>query len=112
MAINILSQTAWWPLNKKVTQILGIDAALLLSDLISKQEYFEERNLLDKEGFFFNTKEDIESDTTLPRRRQESAIKILTDYKLIEYKIKGVPAKSSYKVIVSAVNQFVTGLHV
>ncbi len=74
---NILTQSSWWVINKAITKEVGIDAALLLADLISKQEYFEDRGMLDENGYFFNTRDNIQEDTTLTLYRQNNAISIL-----------------------------------
>ena len=39
--INLLSSTAYLIVNKKLSQQVGLQAAALLADLISKQVYFE-----------------------------------------------------------------------
>ena len=62
---SILSQSAWWILNKSLTKKIGIDASLILSDLISKQEYYESINKLEDDGSFFNERDKIEIDTTI-----------------------------------------------
>lgn len=108
---NILSQTAWWMINKALTKELGIDASLLLSDLLSKFEYFEDRNLLDDDGFFFNTRENIETDTTIPLYRITKAIEVLKFKKLIETNNKGIPPKSRFKLNMISINKLIDSLH-
>ena len=99
-------------LNKDLIRAIGLDAALLYSELCSKEEYFERRGDLTEDGFFFNTIENMEKDTTLSRYQQDKAIKLLVKLNLIEFEKRGMPAVRYFRVmdndeifnVVSAVN--------
>lgn len=104
--LSLLSQGSWWIINKKFTQKFGIDATLLLSDLLSRYEYWLERDKLE-DGFFFCVKEDIEADTTLSPYRQNEALKTLIEVGIIETKRKGVPAKIFYRINIECINGLV-----
>ena len=91
--INLLSSTAFYIVNKKLAKVLGLEATLLLSDLISKNQYFENSE------WFFNTESNISRDTTLSPYKQRQALKVLRDYKIIITKRKGTPAKQYFKII-------------
>ena len=95
---NVLSQSAHWNINKKLNREIGIVPCLLLSDLISKFEYFENRNMLDKDGGFFNIKDNIEEDTGLSAHDQRKALKVLEDKNLIKVKRVGIPSKFHYYI--------------
>lgn len=99
---NILSQNAFWIINKDIARLVGLEAALLLSDLVTKQEYFDEE-------WFFNTSDNIENDTTLKRFKQDAAIKKLIEHEFIEVKLTGVPPKKHFKI---ATNQIVGFLQI
>ena len=90
--INLLSSSAFFIVNKKLARILGIEAALLLADLISKNQYFENTQ------WFFNTESNILRDTTLSAYKQRLALKILEDHNIIITKRKGVPARKFYMI--------------
>jgi|TARA_R110000824_G_scaffold272287_2_gene460792 hypothetical protein len=90
--INLLSSSAFYIVNKKLSKILGIEAALLLADLISKNAYFENTK------WFFNTENNILRDTTLSAYKQRLALKVLRDYKIIITKRKGTPAKQYFYI--------------
>ena len=98
---NILSQNAFWIVNKSIAREVGLDASLLLSDLVTKQEYFNEE-------WFFNTADNIEVDTTLSPHQQRKAIKILIDKEFIETKLKGLPAKQHFKIVHNKLLNFLT----
>ena len=75
---NILSSTAYLVVNKFLASRIGVDASILLADLISKEGYFIDNNSL-VDGYFFNTSDNIKKDTTLSKYKQREAIKILLD---------------------------------
>ncbi|QDP62814.1 MAG: hypothetical protein Unbinned579contig1003_9 [Prokaryotic dsDNA virus sp.] len=94
---HLLSSTAYLILNKRLASQIGIQPTVLLADLISKEEYFINNNLIE-DGWFFNTEANIEKDTTLTPYQQRKIIKTLKDLELIEAKRKGVPAKMFFKI--------------
>jgi hypothetical protein len=93
---HLLSSTAFLILNKQLAQQVGLNAAVLLADLISKEEYFISNGMTD--GWFFNTEDNIEKDTTLNPYLQRKCIKILKEKNFIEVKRKGIPAKQYFKI--------------
>ena len=94
---NLLSSTAFIVLNKELARQVGLKEAVLLADLISKEEYFMSNGITD--GWFFNTAKNIESDTSLSSHQQRKAIKNLKDLGIIETKVVGIPAKQHFKII-------------
>jgi len=98
---TILSQGAFWQINKALAQNVGLEAALLLSDLIDRESYFENRDMLvniNGEGFFFVTSEQIEQSTTLSYHKQRKCLKTLKNKGMIKTFLRGVPAKTHYKI--------------
>jgi hypothetical protein len=107
---HLLSSTAFLVVNKQLTREIGLKAAVLLADLISKENYFEERGTL-KDGWFFNSAENIQADTTLTRYDQDKAIKKLEGLGVIETKLKGLPAIKHYKIFANKIASLLqTGL--
>jgi len=104
--IHLLSSSAFIICNKSLAKKLGLKSTILLSDLISKHEYFLNNNLIDGEGYFFNTQANIEEDTTLTPYQQRNAIRTLKNEGLIETKKIGIPAKLHYKINESQVIKF------
>jgi len=102
---NLLSSSAYLIVNKKVARQVGVKEAILLADLISKENYFIENNMLD-DGWFFNTANNIERDTTLSRHKQSVAIKNLEKKGFIKSKLKGVPASLHFKIIDTKILKF------
>jgi hypothetical protein len=104
---NILSSTSFWMLNKAVVLELGVDVALFLTDLSSRQDYWGMKGKLDREGFFFIERSEIESETLLSPHKQLRATKTLVDLGLLQTKRVGIPPKNYYKLDSDKVNEFV-----
>ena len=85
-------------INKKLAWALGINASILYSELVSRRDYFKKKGKLDKEGYFYNTIEDLKAGTTLSRYEQDPAIRKLIKLKLIDKKIKKWPGKRYFKI--------------
>ena len=94
---HLLSSSAFLIVNKKLAKQVGLKGAVLLADLISKEEYFIANGMSD--GWFFNTAKNIEQDTCLTTHQQSKAIKMLEDLGIIETKVVGIPAKKHFKII-------------
>ena len=94
---HLLSSTAFLIVNKELAKQVGLKAAVLLADLISKEEYFISKGMTD--GWFFNTAKNIEDDTSLTSHQQRKAIKNLKDLGIIETKVVGIPAKQNFKIM-------------
>jgi len=94
---HLLSSSAFLIVNKQLAKQVGLKGAVLLADLISKEEYFISNGMTD--GWFFNTAKNIEEDTCLTTHQQRNAIKNLKDLGIIETKVVGIPAKQHFKII-------------
>lgn len=86
-------------INKALIFSIGLEETIIFFELISRYKYFEERNMLTEEGFFYNTVDDLQLATGLSEKKQKSAITKLEKFKLIETKLMGVPAKRHFKII-------------
>jgi hypothetical protein len=105
---HLLSSTAFIVLNKELARRVGLKEAVLLADLISKEEYFIANGMTD--GWFFNTEANIEKDTTLTAYQQRKCLKELKKHQLIEVKRKGIPAKQYFKINEQLVIKFLNNL--
>ena len=94
---HLLSSSAFLIVNKQLAKQVGLKGAILLADLISKEEYFIANGMTD--GWFFNTAKNIEEDTCLTSHQQRKAIKNLKELGIIETKVVGIPAKQHFKII-------------
>jgi hypothetical protein len=104
---NILGQHAFWQVNKKIAKLVGLEAALLLSDLISKRQYFIENKDI-QDGWFFNTAENIEIDTGLSPHQQKQSLNKLVENQFIEVKRYGIPARNHFFICDNKLLKFLT----
>lgn len=79
---------------------VGITGALMLSQCV----YWHGRTS-DKDGWFYKSQADWESETGMTRREQETARKRLQKAGFLEEKRKGVPAKLYFRVSVEALEK-------
>jgi len=93
---HLLSSTAFIVLNKELARKVGLKGAVLLADLISKEEYFIANGMTN--GWFFNTEDNIEKDTTLTPYQQRNILKKLIEQGFLETKRIGIPAKKHFKI--------------
>tara|TARA_R110000823_G_scaffold32983_8_gene92609 strand:+ start:558 stop:1178 length:621 start_codon:yes stop_codon:yes gene_type:complete len=105
---HLLSSTAFIVLNKDLARKVGLKSAVLLADLISKEEYFIANGMT--EGWFFNTEANIEQDTTLTPFQQRKCLKTLENHLLVDTKRKGIPAKRYFKINQEQVMKFLNNL--
>lgn len=88
--------------NKALVHSIGLDEAILYGELISRGIYFYDRGQLTEDGYFFNTINDLRAATGLKRFKQDKAIERLQELGLIQYKVKGMPARRYFKIIYDA----------
>ncbi|SOC39066.1 hypothetical protein [Ureibacillus acetophenoni] len=98
MILDLLRSDGSIIVNKRLSRLIGLDAAVLYAELISKQQYFAQRGLLTEDGFFFNTIENMELDTTLTKYQQKKAIDKLVELKLIKRDNRGSPPMRFFKI--------------
>jgi hypothetical protein len=107
---SLLEHGSWLMLNMPLIRKIGIDGAVLLANLVSKQKYFKRKKSLTNEGFFYNEKNSIEKYTTLSFYRQQQALKILIDEGLVETKKHGTPQRVFYRVDIAFGNEYILNL--
>lgn len=85
--------------NRLLAHAIGRDEALIYQTLLSKRNYYQQKNLLDEEGYFYSTVADLQESTTLSKFQQASATKKLEEIGLIKAKLKGIPAKKYFCIL-------------
>lgn len=83
--------------NRDLINKFGVNSAILLGELYGRYNYFRKRNQL-KNGFFFATKNSIESSTKLTPYKQRTASSILENADILEVKYIDIPPKTYYKI--------------
>lgn len=87
--LKLLASKNYISTNKYVAKCLGLNEAIILGELAGEQDYFEENDLLDDEGFFYITVAKLEDNTTLKESPQRRAIQHLCDVGVLSVKYKG-----------------------
>lgn len=85
-------------LNRPLAHILGANAAIIYSALAAKQAYYFKQGMLDAEGYFYSTIDDLKESTSLSKRQQGGAIKTLVEVGLIYCKKRGMPAGRCFRL--------------
>lgn len=83
--------------NRDLMNKFEVNSAILLGELYGRYNYFKKRNQL-KNGFFFATKNSIESSSKLTPYKQRNATKILENASILEIKYIDIPPKTYYKI--------------
>lgn len=102
---TLLASTPFFIVNKNLLYSLGLDATIVLSDLMQKKAYFEQTHQL-QGGFFYNTTSTITCSTTLSYYQIKQALQILEEKGYIEIKLKGIPAKKHFKIIENKIAKY------
>ena len=89
--------------NRKVIKLLGVEAAIFLGELIAKYSLWEERDDLDKDGFFYCTESKIKELTSWGWEKQNKILKKLEDNKIIEKVNRGLPLKRYVRLNISKI---------
>lgn len=86
-------------INRPLAHALGTNEAIIYSALIAKQAYYEQREMLDGDGWFYSTVNDLEESTALTKRQQYCSVKVLVAAGLIKSKKRGMPARRCFRVV-------------
>lgn len=89
--------------NRKVIKLLGAEEAIFLGELIAKYSLWEERDDLDKDGFFYCTENKIKELTSWGWEKQNKILKKLEDNKIIEKVNRGLPLKRYVRLNISKI---------
>lgn len=95
--IDLLRSDGSIIINKNLINALGLEAAVLFGELLSKQNYYKKRNET-IDGWFYETADMLEINTGLSYYQQRKSLETLINEKLIEVSVKGLPAKKYFKV--------------
>ena len=83
----------------------NLNTAVMLSEIYSEYKYWEDRNELQKGGWFYSTVENMANNTGLSKHQQLVACKELVEYGVIKIKYHGMPKKRYFKLNMSALDK-------
>lgn len=95
--IKLFCSDAFIAVNKEMAKEIGLEAAAVFGELLSKYDHWEKEDKLN-DGFFYCTIENLADSVFLSAYGQREAIKKLQERNLIEVKKVGMPAKRYIKI--------------
>lgn len=95
--VSMIASNNYIVVNKQLAQAFGLEEAVILGELASEMEYWQQRGELN-DGFFYSTIENVKDSTTLTEKRQRSALKALKEAGIIDVKLAGLPAKRYIRI--------------
>lgn len=98
MLSKVLSQNGFIMVNKDLAKKLGLNCAVIIGYLYSMYDYWKGLDKLEDDESFYCTRENIEEHTTLSPYEQRKALNILEKEGIIYKYLKGLPAKTFYKL--------------
>jgi hypothetical protein len=96
--LKTFKDDAYWLVNKHLASHLGLVPTILLSELISKENYHYQRNELIEDKYFYHKSEVIEDNLFITSDKRRSCVDILKNSGTISIITKGMPAKHYYSV--------------
>lgn len=95
--LQLISTSNFIIVNKDLIKVLGLEGAILLGELASEYDYWNNKNEIEDE-YFYSTIENIEEKTTLTAYKQRKGLENLKNKGIIDIQIRGIPAKRYIKI--------------
>lgn len=95
--ISLIANDNYIIVNKSLIHMLGLHEAIILGELASEYSYYKRNDMLDEQGYFYSTVENVKENTGLSKDIQCKALKKLNTRGLIHSTVKGIPAKRYVK---------------
>lgn len=95
--VSMIASNNYIVVNKQLARVFGLEEAVILGELASEMEYWQQRGEL-KDGYFYSTIENVKESTTLSDKRQRSALGALKDAGIVDVKLAGLPAKRYVRI--------------
>jgi hypothetical protein len=96
--INTLSSDAFWQVNKALGRAVGIELAVFVTEILSKYRYWQARGMLDSDGGFFWTGEDIEQMLGVSERTRKRLTRQIQEAGLVLVLRRGHPGKNRWYI--------------
>lgn len=90
--------------NYYIAGAIGLKPAMVFSSLVLKAKYYEEHQMLDSDGWFYCTIEDLYDSTMFKYKSQAAAIKKLIALGLIEFKTEGLFNKRFFRIVAERID--------
>lgn len=98
IVLSSLSSTSYLVVNKKLIYEYGANTAVFITNLIDKFKYYERKNQLKNNEWFFLTHENLINELNYTNRIIRSCKLKLRNNNIIETEMQGIPPKEYYKI--------------
>lgn len=95
--LSLLASDNYIVINRDLLKKYGINVALMLCELASEYNYFDQSGNLE-DGMFYSTIDNINERTGLSKYQQSEALKVLDKIGIVKSVVKGIPAKRYFKI--------------
>lgn len=95
--LSLLASDNYIVINRDLLKKYGINVTLMLCELASEYNYFEQSGKLE-DGMFYSTIDNINERTGLSKYQQSEALKVLDKIGIMKSVVKGIPAKRFFKI--------------
>ena len=103
--VSKIFQNDYLKLPRLLIRKFNLNTAVMLSEIYSEYKYWEDRNELQKGGWFYSTVENMAYNTGLSKHQQLCACKELVEYGVVKIKYHGMPKKRYFKLNMSALDK-------
>ena len=83
--------------NRPIAKALGIEASILLGELASEQQYWEETERIEN-GYFYSTVDNLMDRTALTKGKIRSSIKLLNSIGILDIRENGLPKRRYFHI--------------
>lgn len=96
--LRLIESKGYITVSKELARNIGLDETMILTELISKYNYWKDKKELTEKGYFYITIKNLKHETTLTKYRQTKAINNLKEMGLIKTKKQGLPARRYFTI--------------
>ena len=96
--VELIANDNYIVVNRTLIREFGLKEAILLGELASEFNYYKKNELLDEDGYFYSTIENVKENTSLSSYEQKKCLDKLSEIGIIDVVLKGIPATRHIKI--------------
>ena len=105
---ELLSRDNFITVNKILMKKVGMECAVLLSELCYRRQYLARADKLQEDGYFYATVESVEDATTLSEHLQRKHLNNLQSMGIVKFERRGLPSKRFIYIDEQALNELLS----
>lgn len=105
---ELLSRDNFITVNKILMKKVGMECAVLLSELCYRRQYLARADKLQEDGYFYATVESVEDATTLSEHLQRKHLNTLQSMGIVKFERRGLPSKRFIYIDEQALNELLS----